>query len=200
MKYKGLLWFGLLLPQWADAHLVSTRFGEFYAGILHPVTTLEHMVPWLAIGLLGGLQSLKLGRLALILFPLTVLIGVWFGADWGGEIGWVKTLNLLSFLIFGVLVLMAKPLNEVLFIGLITLFGITHGIGNSASDLVGNQFMLYVAGVVTAAYLMMTLLVAASHQLIQQQLWGAVAVRALGSWIAAVGLIYAGFTYFAAAV
>jgi hydrogenase/urease accessory protein HupE len=65
----------LCLPEQAAAHLVSTRFGELYSGLLHPLTTLQHLVPWLALGLLGGLQAPRTARWALLAFPLAVLAG-----------------------------------------------------------------------------------------------------------------------------
>ena len=50
---RWLLLFCLLTPQCAHAHLVSTRFGEYYAGLLHPVITLSHLIPWLALALVA---------------------------------------------------------------------------------------------------------------------------------------------------
>ena len=42
-----------LLPSWASAHLVNTDVGEFYAGMLHPLTSPEHLLPTLALALLA---------------------------------------------------------------------------------------------------------------------------------------------------
>src|SRR5206468_543392 len=46
----------LLLTQMqiADAHIVSARLGDFYAGALHPLLTLQDVVAWAALGLLAG--------------------------------------------------------------------------------------------------------------------------------------------------
>ena len=43
-----------LLPARASAHLVNTDVGEFYAGMLHPLTSAEHQLPILALALLAS--------------------------------------------------------------------------------------------------------------------------------------------------
>lgn len=194
---RRLLWLALLIPVPASAHLVSTRFGEFYAGMLHPVTTLGHLVPWLAVGLLAGLQHSALARKVLLLFPLAVLAGTWMGSELNTA-AWVGIVNQSSLLILGLLVVLARPLPPAVFSGVVMIYGLSHGLGNGATDLSGNGLLLYVLGVTTAAYLLVTLLTASSHQLVTRQSWGTVAIRAGGSWIAAVGLIYLTFTLLAA--
>ena len=54
----------------------STRFGEFYAGLLHPLTTLVHFIPWVAFGFFCSLQNREVVRRCVWLFPLSVGIGV----------------------------------------------------------------------------------------------------------------------------
>ena len=39
-----------LWPSKAAAHLVNTNVGEFYAGMMHPLTSAEHLLPILALG------------------------------------------------------------------------------------------------------------------------------------------------------
>ena len=193
MKYC-LAFLILLVPQAASAHLVSTRFGEFYAGMLHPAITLDHLLPWLALGLLAGTQQDRFGRWTSTLFPLAVLLGAFSGSalvgveDWL----WVGWFNLSSFIVFGVLAVLARPVAVVFYLFLIVVFGLSHGLGNSATDLAGNDLILYVLGVSLTSYLTITLLAAASHAIIQQRGWGLTAVRAIGSWITAVGVLYIG--------
>jgi ABC-type nickel/cobalt efflux system permease component RcnA len=45
--------FGLGLDP-AFAHLVNTNVGEFYAGMLHPLTSAEHLLPAVALALFAG--------------------------------------------------------------------------------------------------------------------------------------------------
>lgn len=195
MKKSGLIIVLLLTPQVAFAHLVSTRFGEFYSGLLHPLSGLTHLVPWLALGLLGGLQGRDTARWALVTFPVAVSIGAVIGS-WFPGWEFFSTLNLLSFAAVGILVALALTLNLSIFIGIIVLFGISHGYANAAAGLQAQDLLLYICGVVTAAYLLITLMTAIVHILVQRQQWGTIAVRAVGSWIVAVGVLYSGFTLF----
>jgi nickel/cobalt transporter (NicO) family protein len=45
---------GPLLPARASAHLVNTDVGEFYAGMMHPLTSAEHLLPILVLALLAS--------------------------------------------------------------------------------------------------------------------------------------------------
>ena len=192
---RWLLLFCLLTPQWAHAHLVSTRFGEYYAGLLHPVITLSHLIPWLALALVAGLQNTASARPALPLFPLAVLAGAALGSTLPAQ-QWIAVINLISFLVLGGLVLAARPLPPRFFIALVMATGLSHGYANGMPELFGQGLVLYLAGVTCAAYLLVSILTAASHQLITQRSWGIIAVRAGGSWIAAIGFLYLAFTLF----
>jgi ABC-type nickel/cobalt efflux system permease component RcnA len=70
-----------LLPTAAWAHLVNTDVGEFYAGMLHPLTSAEHLLPTLALALLG-IQCGKPGaRATLLAFPIALLVGTVAGSQ-----------------------------------------------------------------------------------------------------------------------
>ena len=47
----------LLAPGQVKAHTALVGTGDFYAGLLHPITAFEHVVPLLALGLLAGQQQ-----------------------------------------------------------------------------------------------------------------------------------------------
>lgn len=190
--------FGLLSPSLAQAHLVSVRFGEFYSGLLHPVTALPHVVPWLALGLLGGLQSASTSRWVLVAFPLAVGSGVLAGGSWAPQ-DWIAAINLLSFVVLGLLVVAAIPLRKIGFVLVAVIFGITHGFANGNADLTGADQSLYMGGVMTAAYILVALVTAATYALTNRLSWGRTAARAAGSWIVAIGIIFGGFTAFAQA-
>ena len=182
----------ILLPQLSWAHLVSTRFGEFYAGMLHPVIALNHLLPWLALALLAGLQPVANARRNLVAFPCAVAAGTVVGCLFP-ESPLINHLNLLAFFALGLLVTLALQLQRQVFLTLAILFGIIEGYGNGTLDVFGSGFWLYVAGVTTAAYLVMTLTSAAANWISERQQWGSIAVRALGSWIMAAGILYSGF-------
>lgn len=185
-----------LAPQWSWAHLVSTRFGEFYAGMLHPVLALNHLLPWLALALLAGLQPVTSARRNLLIFPLAVAVGTVMDCLFP-EAALISHLNLLAFFSLGLLVTLALRLHQGLFITVAILFGVVEGYGNGTLDetldVFGTGFWLYVAGVSVAAYLVIAITSAASHWISQRQEWGSIAVRALGSWIMAAGILYSGY-------
>lgn len=190
----GLL--ALLVPDAAQAHLVSTRFGELYSGILHPLTTLAHLLPWLALGLLAAWQPRASGRWVLLAFPLAVAAGLVLAALWPQAPG-ASTLNTVTLPLLGLLVAIALRLPGTLLIAVAVVLGLSHGFANSAPGLAGAAWLLYVIGVALAAYVLITLTSAGAVALASGPRWGAVAVRATGSWIAAAGLMYAGFLWLA---
>jgi len=182
----------LLLPQLSWAHLVSTRFGEFYAGMLHPVLALNHLLPWLALALLAGLQPLDSARRNLLIFPLAVALGTLLGCSFP-ELQLINQLNLLAFFSFGLLVTLATRLQPFWFLLLALLFGVVEGYGNGTADVFGSGLWLYVGGVSVSAYIVVAMVSASALWIHQQQSWGIIAVRALGSWIMAAGILYSGF-------
>lgn len=187
------------LPDCAWAHSVSTRFGELYSGILHPLTTLRHLIPWLGLGLLGGMLNARTSRWVLVAFPAAVGVGTLLAAVLP-ELFFVDYFNLSSFVIIGIAVALAITLNAPVFIGFATLIGVSHGYANGNPEISGGGAqILYVLGVTAAAYLVVAVTTGLANALSNRASWGGVAVRAAGSWIVAVGLVFGGFTLLQAA-
>ena len=182
----------LLIPQLAHAHLVSARFGEFYSGLLHPLTSLVHLVPWLAMAVFAALQGQAAARRNLLAFPIAVAVGVLLGAALPDVIP-VNAVNIASFIILGASVAFALRVPGAIVLGLAVLFGLSHGYANGLADLPARGQLLYVAGVVSTAYLISALVAAFALLLRDRAAWGPVALRVFGSWIVATGVIYAGF-------
>ncbi len=179
-------------PQAAYAHLVSTRFGELYSGMLHPITSLQHLVPWIAMGLLAGLQTPTTARRAIMFFPLGVFLGLTL-ADAIPALTFFDSLNIASMVIIGLLVAFNFPINKSVFIILVSLFGMSHGYANASQELYGVQWVLYIMGVMLSAYLLITLVSAGSCTINAYRAWGGIALRSIGSWIVAAGTMYSGF-------
>jgi nickel/cobalt exporter len=70
----------VLMPTQASAHLVNTNVGEFYAGMLHPLTSGEHLLPTLALALLAIQCGKHAARTTLLVFPLALLAGTLAGS------------------------------------------------------------------------------------------------------------------------
>lgn len=182
----------LLAPESASAHLVSTRFGELYSGILHPLTALAHVVPWLALALLGALQSPHSARWSLVAFPLSVILGLGIARIAPG-LPFVVTFNLATFVLLGLMLALALELGTPIYTGVVVLVGASHGYANAAGELSGGPWLLFSAGVALAAYLLITLVTGAAHSFAVGRPWARIALRAVGSWIAAAGTMYLGF-------
>ncbi|RLP54878.1 MAG: hypothetical protein D6160_08685 [Ketobacter sp.] len=186
----------LLLPQLSFAHLVTTRLGEFYSGLAHPITSLEHLLPWLALGLLAGIQQRNTSRSVLLWFPFTVATGAILGG-WLPGPTWIQTLNLFFLCNLGLLVLLALRLKQAVFVLLAVVFGFTQGFANGVNTLQGSDLLLYVCGVTSAAYILMALVTAVAFCTYRRSAWGPIALRAVGSWMLAIGMMYGGFLLFA---
>ena len=185
------------LPETASAHLVSTRFGELYSGLLHPLTALQHLVPWLGLGLLGGLLGSRISKWVLLAFPLSVGVGALLAGPLPAATA-VDYLNLLSFVLLGLLVAVAVRLNRPTFLTLTVVFGLSHGFANGSPDLAGWPLLLYAFGVLLAAYLLIAIATAVAEVVAQRATWGKIAIRAAGSWIVAIGLVFSGYSLMAA--
>jgi nickel/cobalt exporter len=61
------------------AHLVNTDVGEFYAGMLHPLTSAEHLLPIVALAILASQCGRRAARWVLVLVPLALMTGIVVG-------------------------------------------------------------------------------------------------------------------------
>src|SRR3981081_3583625 len=64
----------LLVPSVAAAHPIK-GVGDFYAGMLPPLTALEFLLPWIAVALFAGQQGRKAALLTLGIFPVALVSG-----------------------------------------------------------------------------------------------------------------------------
>ncbi|MBK8175661.1 MAG: HupE/UreJ family protein [Rhodospirillales bacterium] len=193
----GLLAVFLLAPAAAQAHLVSTRFGDFYGGAMHPLTAMEHALPWLAIGILAGMQGPRTGRWILLAFPLGLFVGA--------ALAWfvptepiVSQANIASFAVVGLLVAAAWPLPAPVLIAAGLVFGLTHGYENGTAMTPATNHLLFILGVTTVGWVFIALTTALTTAFLQSNVgWRRIGVRAVGSWIAAVGIMLIGFRFVA---
>ena len=186
----ALLAGGLLCwaPGAAQAHLASTRFGDFYAGLLHPVTALEHLLPVLGLGLLAGLQEPRVARWILLAVPAGLLGGVVL-AQLVPTLAAPIWVNRASFVIVGLLVASAWRLPTALLVALGAVFALTHGYENGTAVGEGAKLHLFAFGAASAGLVGVALAAAVTVSLSRRADWSRIAVRTAGSWIAAVGLM-----------
>lgn len=195
-RLLAVLCLALLLagPTTAHAHLVSTRFGDFYGGALHPLTAFEHVLPWLAMGLLAGMQGPKCGRWILLAFPLGLAVGTALALVIHQE-PLVSTLNIASFVLVGALVAAAWRLPQSVLIVLGVALGLTHGYENGTAMTAETNTLLFVSGVACVGYVVIALVTAATVAFLRGEAWRRIALRALGSWVTAIGIMLIAFRF-----
>ena len=171
-----------------SAHSAARGAGDFYAGALHALTALEHVLPFLALGLLAGQQGRK-AEPVLLVFCLALAAGG-TAALWAPPLPYVGLLNIFSAILLGGLVAASWSLPMTLHYGLAVVFGLSHGFANGAGVIEQTKPYLYIPGValaglaVTAYGLMLT-----DYLLRRNADWIHIAVRVAGSWIAAIGIL-----------
>ena len=167
------------------AHSLNKRFGDFYGGLLHPLTALEHLLPILALGLLAGQQGAKCARWVLLVFPAGLLGGVILGGhlEPNPTVEWINRLSLVA---LGGLVAAAVRLPLPVTVSLALLLGLTHGYENAdVSAPVARH--LFVPGVLVSGIAVVAVFAAIAAS--RETNWQQIAVRVVGSWIAAIGIL-----------
>jgi hydrogenase/urease accessory protein HupE len=179
----ALVW---LHPAPALAH-GSLAVGDFYSGMLHPLLHFETLLPTLALALwsgqLGGPQSWRL--------PLAFL-----GMVLLGTVAGVLEIDLrlgpaslrFSMLVFGLLVATRWKLPASLAMTMALLFGLFEGqINTFDPETKIERPLLFIAGVGSSIGLILFHVV--TRVVRYQAFWVQTAVRILGSWIAATGIL-----------
>jgi len=182
----------------ADAHIVASRLGDFYAGALHPLTDLQDVVLWIAVGLLAASVAPAQGRWLVPVVPAGSLAGLITGLVFNiTSLSTVANAGLMIAL--GLLIATAVRIPA-LVIGVLA-FGMTwmRGIVNAGGVAADTNQPLFAAGFTVAAYAVVTLLMAITVTFRAPTAangvgaWRGIAIRVCGSWIAAIGLMMGAF-------
>jgi urease accessory protein len=179
----ALVW---LRPAPALAH-GSLAVGDFYSGMLHPLLHFEILLPTLALALWSGqLGSPQSWRLPLA-FLGAVLVGTVAGILEVDLYVGPATLR-LSMLLLGLLVAARGRLPVSLAMAMALLFGLFEGQSNTfdPETRIERPF-LFIAGVGSSIGLILFHVV--TRVVRYQAFWVQTAVRVVGSWIAATGLL-----------
>lgn len=182
----------------AHAHLIGTRFGDFYAGAFHPLTDLNDVVLWIGLGLLAGSLGAQRSRWLVVLFPIGLAAGFALatadGTNFSGEVANATLIAGLGLALAAGLSLPAPLLGLVGFA-----LAVMRGIANAAAVESATNLVLFGAGLACAGYAALTLIMTVAIAFRRPEAgavsaWRGIALRALGGWIAAIGLIMVGFT------
>jgi urease accessory protein len=185
----------LVLPVWpagADAHLVSTGFGPFYDEVTHLALSPDDLLAVLAIALLSGLCGVRHVRAVLFTLPTAWVVAGWFGLQRMTEVS-APVASTLSFLVVGVLVTADRKWPWPLVAGLALGIGLLHGFLNGTAMAQAGGGTVALLGIATAVFVIVALVAGVAVSL--HATWARVAVRVVGSWIAAIGLLMLGWAF-----
>jgi hydrogenase/urease accessory protein HupE len=165
----------------------SLAVGDFYSGMLHPLLHFETLLPTLALALWSGQLGGPLSWRLPLAFLGAVLVGTVVGIL---EIDlYLGPASLrLSMLVFGLLVVVRGKLPASLAIAMALLFGLFEGqINTYDPETKIERPLLFIAGAGSSIGLILFHIV--TRVVRYRAFWVQTAVRVLGSWIAATGLL-----------
>ncbi len=178
----------LLAPGAAEAHLVETGLGPVYDGMAHFALSPEYCVPIVGAALYAGLRGKVQARSAIILLPLSWLIGSLLGGLPGAPA--LIAPPWLILMLVGGFTAAEIPLSvraSGFFIGAI---GLTLGYSSGMAMSQYGQLIRPAFGSAAPIFVVTALTAAAANATIG---WTRIAVRVIGSWIAASGLLLLGW-------
>lgn len=173
----------------AAAHSPVPGLGVFYSGVLHPLLAPSLGLAVAALGLwLGQGGAGRRAGAALGVYALALLLGLGLQRLWG-EVA-VERLLLLCGAVAGGLVALAWRAPGAVALSLAGACGLAAGWASGPSGVAGQDLALMLAGTVLGA-LGLPAWLAAMVRLTQRvpAPWLGVAVRVLGSWLAAAALL-----------
>ncbi len=176
--------------QQAHAHLIETGLGPVYDGIAHFALTPEDLIPVLALAVLAGLRGRDHARRAIFVLPLAWLLAGFFGAS--AKVSLPDSLSWVPLLVLGGLVAADLRLPVVATTALAAALGLFLGLSNGYAMAQAGPGVRGVVGIVGAVFVVTTL--GAACAVAWQSGWLRIAWRVAGSWIAAGGLLLAGWT------
>lgn len=183
----------------AQAHIVASRLGDFYAGALHPLTDLQDIVLWLAMGVLAGSLGAARGRWLVPVFPLGLLAGLvldrMFSVPSAGPAADAGII-----LALGLLLAAAARIPTALLCAMAFGLAMMRGAANATDFAPETNRLLFAAGLAGAGYAAVTLTMALTLAFRPPDAgpsmeWRGIAIRAFGGWIAAIGLMMVGFAF-----
>jgi len=181
-----------IVPVVAQAHLVDTGLGSLYDGIAHFGGSPEDYLPVVVLGFIAGLRGPAAARVMMAALSIGWLVGGAISMSGVAPVAILLT-TLTAVLLAASGILLAWNPNVPVWV-LMSIDGAS-GLVRGLDDLRGATPELAVAmvlgsicGCVVCAFAL-----AASVTLSVKRFWMVVAVRAGGSWVAAIGVLLAGW-------
>ena len=174
------------MPMVSMAHTISKTVGDFYGGILHTLLVMAHIFPLIALSIMAGQQGPKVAGKGLGVFLIALLAGA-VTAFYTQPLIAVFYINLASFIVLGILAALSLKLPSWFFFSVVSFFGFTHGYQNGMELHQTQSPLLFLAGLLTGGLILYALLAAITIAVKKE--WFQIALRVIGSWVAAMGLM-----------
>jgi urease accessory protein len=165
--------------------------GPLYDGVSHFLLSPADLVPAFGLALLAGLRGPGPSRRVLFTLPCAWLLGSALGLHAAATTG-SSAVSAVWFLLVGGLVAADAQLPVRAITALAVLLGVYHGYLNGTGMGASIGAVVAVAGLVAAVFVVVALAAAFAVQL--RQVWARIAIRVVGSWIAASGLLLLGWS------
>jgi hydrogenase/urease accessory protein HupE len=178
-----------IVPARGEAHLNSSGMGPVYDGLLHFLMSPEDLIPVFALALFAGLRGAAYGRRTLFVLPSAWLLGGLLGLASVGD--GTSFLTAISFLLLGGLVAADAGLSLRMTTLIAAVLGLLHGYLNGAGMGQPEVGTVALLGLVSMVFVLVALCAAFVIRL--RRPWTRIAVRVVGSWIAASGLLVLGW-------
>ena len=190
----AVLALALAAPGSAEAHLVSTGMGPIYDGVTHFGLSPEDYLPVAALALFAGLRGPAAARLLLAVLPAAWLTGgVTAMAGLAPPATAVSAATAVMFIAIGGLLAANVESPRPLAAAVAAFLGLLRGLADLSGVEANLPHLGSLAGMVASAFVVFA--VTASVSLALTRPWTVIAVRVSGSWLAASGLLLAGWLW-----
>ena len=178
-------------PKSANAHLADVGLGPVYDGLAHPFLTPTQLLPVIALSIMAALTGGEHGRTLFVLLPGTWLIGGLCGLSFAHE---PDEALLVAGLTFGLGTLCAGDMKlSVRVFGLLAaVVGVCLGLLDGMAAQAAGRGTLSVLGIAATVAAVATAVTGHGVALGAGTL--RIGLRVGGSWIAAIGLLSAGWS------
>ncbi len=181
----------LLASASAHAHLRDSGFGPVADGALHLFLSFDDLLAVVAMAVLASQHDEATAQRAAGTLPAAWFVGAFAGFAAGKAFIPASTTS-LTLLALGILVAAGRRLPMALVTALAAAVGLVHGLLKGASLAASRHDGMALAGIVGAVLVVATLIVVPGLRL--NGTAARIALRVAGSWIAAIGLLYLGWT------
>lgn len=188
---RGMRWalfaVGMAFAGLAFAHEQPGQAAGFVAGLLHPVSGLDHVLAMVAVGLWGAQLGAPAIWLLPVTFPLMMAFGGFLGLV-GAPLPGVEIGIATSAILLGAMVASNARLPLTLTTLLVAFFAVFHGHAHGTELPAGQSGLMYSLGFVVATGLLHA--VGISIGLIHRWAAGRIVLRAAGGVVFLAGLFF----------